>query len=233
MGNVMPTIVLDSIPLRFDPEEFLQLTHIDLSAPSAKTGAALIETALPVARPKAMYKICYIEERTEGGVQLEGIRFTSAVMSQNLSEVERVFPYIVTCGVELDTITTSPEDVFACYMLDGLKELALQQAIEHLRNHLADNYGLDTERISTMNPGSGNRNVWPISQQRQLFQLLGDVEASIGVCLTDSFLMTPNKTVSGILFPTEVPFVSCQLCTREECPRRRAAYTGVVGMPGH
>jgi hypothetical protein len=84
-----------------------------------------------------------------------------------------------------------------------------------------------------MNPGSGNRNFWPIGQQRQLFQLLGDVEASVGVRLTDSFLMTPNKTVSGILFPTDVPFVSCQLCTRENCPRRRAQYTGVVGLAGH
>ena len=229
----MTAIILDSIPLRFDPEEFRELTHIDLSAPSAETGAALLQSALPVAGPKAMYKVCYIEERSEKEVELEGIRFTSAVLSQNLREVERVFPYIVTCGVELDTVTVSTDDVFAAFMIDGLKELVLRQAIEHLRNHLAETYGLDTERMSTMNPGSGNKNVWPISQQRQLFQLLGDVEASIGVRLTDSFLMTPNKTVSGILFPTEVPFVSCQLCTRENCPRRRARYTGVVGMAGH
>ena len=72
-----------------------------------------------------------------------------------------------------------------------------------------------------------------LGQQRQLFQLLGDVESSIGVRLTDSFLMIPNKTVSGILFPTEVPFYSCQLCTREACPRRRAEYTGVAGLTGH
>ena len=229
----MTAIILDNIPLSFDAEEFQELTHIDLSAASAETGAALLQSALPVAGPKAMYKVCYIEERSEEEVELEGIRFTSAVLSQNLSEVERVFPYIVTCGVELDTVTVSTDDVFAAFMIDGLKELVLRQAIEHLRNHLAETYGLDTERMSTMNPGSGNKNVWPISQQRQLFQLLGDVEASIGVRLTDSFLMTPNKTVSGILFPTEVPFVSCQLCTRENCPRRRARYTGVVGMAGH
>jgi hypothetical protein len=233
MENIMSATVLDAIPLRFDPDEFRDLTHIDLSAPSLKAGADLVNSALPVARPKAMYKVCYIDERTEDEVELEGIRFTSEVMRQNLSEVQRVFAYIVTCGVELDTVAVSPEDGFAGYVLDGLKEMALLQAIEHLKNHLAETYGLDPQRMSTMNPGSGNRDVWPISQQRQLFQLLGDVEASIGVRLTDSFLMTPNKTVSGILFPTEVPFVSCQLCTRENCPRRRAQYTGVVGMAGH
>jgi hypothetical protein len=229
----MTATVLDSIPLSFDAEEFQKLTHIDLSVPSVRATAGLLEAALPIARPKAMYKVCYIYNRTEDGVDLEGIRFTSEVLSQNLSEVERVFPYIVTCGVELDTVAISRNDVLAGYMLDGLKELALRQAIEYLKKHLAETYGLDTERMSTMNPGSGNRNVWPIGQQRQLFQLLGDVGALVGVHLTDSFLMTPNKTVSGILFPTEVPFVSCQLCTRENCSRRRTEYTGVVGLAGH
>ena len=233
MGNIMSAIILDSIPVTLDPEEFQRLTHVDLSAPSVKTGADLLASAIPAARPKAMYKVCYIGERTEEEVELEGIRFTSTVMSRNLREVQRVFPYIVTCGVELDSIAVSQQDVFAGYMLDGLKELVLRQAVKHLRDHLAENYGLDTQRLSTMNPGSGNGDVWPISQQRQLFQLLGDVEASIGVGLTDSCLMTPNKTVSGILFPTEVLFVSCQLCTRENCPRRRAQYTGVLDPAGH
>ena len=233
MGNIMSAIILDSIPVTLDPEEFQKLTHIDLSAPSLKTGADLIAEALPTARPKALYKVCYIEERTDEEIELEGIRFTSTVLSRNLREVERVFPYVVTCGVELDTIAVSPEDVFAGFMLDGLKELVLRQAIDHFRQHLAENYGLDEQHMSTMNPGSGNRDVWPISQQRQLIQLLGDVESSIGVVLKDSYLMTPNKTVSGILFPTEVPFVSCQLCTRENCPHRRAQYTGVLGLAGH
>ncbi len=229
----MRATVLDSIPFSFEPEEFRKLTHIDLSAPSTRAAAGLLEAALLVARPKAVYKVCYIEERSQGGVELEGIRFTSEVLSRNLSEVERVFPYIVTCGVELDTVAISQNDVFAGFLLDGLKELALRQAIEHLKAHLAGNYGLDAQKMSTMNPGSGNRNVWPIGQQRQLFQLLGDVETLVGVRLTDSCLMTPNKTVSGILFPTDVPFVSCQLCTRENCPRRRAEYSGVVGLAGH
>jgi hypothetical protein len=105
--------------------------------------------------------------------------------------------------------------------------------VEFLKTHLERIYGLDPEKMSTMNPGSGNKDVWPIAQQRQLFRLLGNVEASVGVRLTDSYLMTPNKTVSGILFPTDVPFFSCQLCTRENCPRRRAEYTGVVGLAGH
>jgi hypothetical protein len=225
--------IVENIPFSFDEKEFRKLTHIDLSGPYAKAITNLLEDALATARPKALYKVCYIDNRTEDTVELEGIRFTSRVLSRNLNEVERVFPYIVTCGTELDTCLSAETDVLARYWLDGLKEMALRTAVEHLKNHLAAEYGLKAEKLSTMNPGSGNKNVWPISQQRQLFRLLGDVEGAVGVRLTDSFLMTPNKTVSGIFFPTEVHFVSCRLCTRENCPRRRAEYTETVGLAGH
>jgi hypothetical protein len=46
----------------------------------------------------------------------------------------------------------------------------------------------------------------------------------VGVRLTDSCLMMPTKSVSGIRFPTETSFESCQLCPRDDCPGRRAPY---------
>lgn len=42
---------------------------------------------------------------------------------------------------------------------------------------------------------------WPLTQQQPLFTLLGDPEASIGVQLTDSLLMIPNKSLSGSGLP--------------------------------
>jgi hypothetical protein len=75
-----------------------------------------------------------------------------------------------------------------------------------------------------MNPGSGDADVWPIQQQRELFSLLGDVQGELGVSLTESCLMVPNKTVSGLIFPTEIDFESCQVCKRKDCPNRRAPY---------
>jgi hypothetical protein len=57
-----------------------------------------------------------------------------------------------------------------------------------------------------------------------LFQLLADVEASIGVRLNKSLVMIPTKSVSGIYFQTEVSFFNCQLCQRGKCPGRKARY---------
>ncbi len=85
-----------------------------------------------------------------------------------------------------------------------------------------------------MSPGSLND--WGIEEQSPLFSILGDVETAIGVRLNESFVMVPNKSLSGIYFPTEIQFYSCQLCHRENCPTRKAPYDeklarefGIVG----
>ncbi len=36
--------------------------------------------------------------------------------------------------------------------------------------------------------------------------------------------MVPYKTTSGVLFPTEVDFRSCEVCRRENCPSRQAPF---------
>jgi len=219
-------VVLADIPLRFDEERFRAQVHLDRFPQTQSAAEALLAQAVPLARPKALYKACYIAERDAEGLRLQGVDFRSRVLAKNLEPLDRVFPYVATCGTELEALQRSCADLLAQYWLDALKEMALDRARQGLRAHLAQRFGLDPARLSSMNPGSGNRDLWPISQQAPLFRLLGDVEQAIGVRLTDSFLMTPNKTVSGILFPTELPFESCQLCTRPDCPRRRAAYQG-------
>ncbi|MBL7126991.1 MAG: hypothetical protein ISS58_07330 [Dehalococcoidales bacterium] len=81
-----------------------------------------------------------------------------------------------------------------------------------------------------MAPGSGAADVWPITQQKELFSIFGNVEDLIGVRLTDKYLMIPIKSVSGIFFQTKTTFITCQLCPREACIGRRAEYDlGLVG----
>ena len=77
-------------------------------------------------------------------------------------------------------------------------------------------------QMSHMNPGSLAD--WPLTQQKELFSILGNVEAAIGVTLTDGMAMVPTKSTSGIYFATEIRFESCQLCPNEGCIGRRAPY---------
>ncbi len=98
--------------------------------------------------------------------------------------------------------------------------MAMRSAVAVVGEYIQQRYR--PGRLSRMNPGSLPD--WPLHQQTPLFALVGEVEAGIGVRLTDSYLMIPRKSVSGIQFPTEESFESCQLCGREPCPGRRAPY---------
>ena len=153
-------------------------------------------------------------------MDIKGVRFTSRVLRVNLEEVQRVFLYIATCGTEVESIDIPSDDLMRKFVLDTIKQMALGDAIKHLREHIDREYR--PGKMSAMAPGSLED--WPISEQKQLFSIFGDVESLIGVKLTDSFLMLPLKSISGICFPTEFTFESCQLCPRERCPGRRAAY---------
>jgi len=65
---------------------------------------------------------------------------------------------------------------------------------------------------------------WGIEEQRNLFSILGDIETAIGVTINQSFFMIPSKSLSGIYFPSEIKFYSCQLCPRKNCLSRKAGY---------
>ncbi|GAH06452.1 unnamed protein product, partial [marine sediment metagenome] len=91
-----------------------------------------------------------------------------------------------------------------------------------LEDYLRKKYALG--RMSTMAPGEGSMEDWPITQQKELLSIFGNVEELIGVKLTEALLMVPLKSVSGIFFPTRVEFISCQLCPREACEGRKAPY---------
>ncbi len=186
----------------------------------------IFEAARTIARPKAMYKLAFIDEKTDDSVTIDargshgGVVLSSRVLRVNLEAAHRLFAYVATCGSELHEWGDSLDDMLHQYWVDAIKEMALVAAIQALIQHLSSCYALG--RTATMAPGSLAD--WPIREQRPLFKILGDPQAAIGVTLTDSFLMIPNKTVSGVRFPTEERFESCQLCPRDSCPGRRAAY---------
>jgi len=212
--------VLSDTPIEFDLASVLSDLHVPPDSEDAAALARLLESVRAVVNPKAIYDICYIEDRTLSSVTINGVTFTSRVLQVNLEKVHRVFPFVVTCGRELEHVPGVDGDPLREYWLDHLRILALRAATARAKDHIESTY--QPGKMSSMSPGSLQD--WPITQQTQLFTLLGDVEGAIGVALTDSFLMVPMKSVSGIYFPTETSFHSCSLCPRKDCPGRSAPY---------
>ena len=216
----MDTILLDDIAVDFDEQALQKRLHVQPGSADAEELSQLCSDARRIARPKALYRIVYIDDKDDHGVVVDGVRLTSRVLRVNLDGVHRCWVYTATCGKELGDWADRLDDVLLQFWGEALKETALGAAIRRLNADLNERF--QPGKTSAMAPGSLVD--WPLSQQRPLFALLGDAERLAGVRLTDSCLMLPNKSISGLRFPTEASFESCQLCPRADCPSRRARY---------
>lgn len=212
--------ILTDIEVNLPLRKVTRALHMGEESGQLNEVKKLIDRAYSLIHPRAMYTVAYIDEKNKDTVHINGIEFTSRILRKNLDKLQRVFPYVVTIGGELEREATSYEDLMKQYYLNTIADLALGSIMDFVEDELKEKYRLG--QLSRMNPGSLKD--WPITQQQQLFSIIGDVEESIGVRLNESFLMIPRKSTSGIFFPTEVKFYNCQLCPRENCPGRKASY---------
>lgn len=216
----MKPVILDNISFEPTPEAVNLILDTKLGRRSAEDFQKLIEEGRELAKPRVLYKVVYVNEKGKDYVKVGRQTFTSRVLRQNLENVHRLFLYVATCGRELDAWKKSKPGALEQYYASAVNELALTSAREYFIAHLEKKYEL--KKTTSMAPGSLPD--WPITEQRPLFALLGDAIEDIGVRLLDSLLMDPGETVSGIRYPAESTFASCELCQRGGCPNRVAPY---------
>ena len=135
---------------------------------------------------------------------VDGVRFVSRALRRNLDAVERVFPYIATCGTEADAIAVPPDDLVQAIWLWTLKEAVLRAAREHLFQHLSTRYRI--AHYATMDPGSGDAEVWPL----ELVPARGAAPADRWRYLDDDF--APGGGTVGVIPTVTKPF--CGDCDR-------------------
>lgn len=179
----------------------------------------MMDGADRIARPAALFGVCPVDETAA----VSGFSLASELVVEKLSGKSRCFPYIATCGPELEKWSEKYSgDFLAEFWADEIKKKFLYHITQELLRHLKAHYHT-SGHLAALNPGSLPQ--WPVSGQQELFAILGGrvfVEKAIGVTYSDSFLMLPSKTVSGIAFESEVFYENCQHCPLTRCPNRRA-----------
>mgnify|MGYP001613243545 CR=1 FL=1 len=220
MKNLKDSVrVLDDIPVKINVADVL--ARLRMRGDTKRIEAMiqeLIEMVTQVARPKVIYTVSEVSNADGKNLEVDGVEFTHHVPALNFSQGERVFPYVATCGVEIETIKLPPGNAMKGYCLDIIKNMVLRSAGNYLQDHLKQTYHL--EEISRLAPGEA---MGTTAQQPKLFSILGDVDGSIGVRLNAHNIMLPEKSNSGIYFETSVKIESCQLCPND-CRGRRAPY---------
>ena len=191
----------------------------------------MLREAQTVARPRAMCRVTPIEAKGPDWVELAGVRITSALVGQKLADQEICVLSIATCGPELGAWAQAYKaDVMLQFWADEIMLAYLGEAIAGLDTHMKTEIFNGT-KYARLSPGSLKE--WPISGQGPLFRVLGAQDdgkgglvSPLGVRLTPSFLMMPEKSVSSLSFLNDTGYVNCAYCPRLRCPNRRVPYTG-------
>ena len=209
------------IPTAIDRAELVKFFKVERTRPMMeKYLDEVIAIAQPVIRAKGLYRLASVGAKSDDSVEIEGVRFTSKVLSKSLANIETVVPYLCTSGKELDDLPIPPSDRLRYYCLDLIKMQVVFQAITYFMNYLKEKFNYP--EVTHLHPGEFAD--LGIDAQVPLFSLFHDTETVIGLKLTPNKTLSPVKSGSGILFYNGSSFISCELCLQPHCTGRHAAY---------
>jgi hypothetical protein len=162
------------------------------------------------------------------------IIFEGEKKNEDQAPLENIYPhsnylalFALTLGIEIvDTINDlfNKKDFAAAAMLDSVASMAADRSVEVLENFLFNDLSKrdlikNDSIVLGYSPGYCG---WDLSGQKKLFQHLNPGE--IGINLNDSFLMSPLKSVSGVLISAdkkihvfESSFTFCGYCKNQTC----------------
>lgn len=150
----------------------------------AEASRLLTQTAVP----KSAYRVF---GRCDNGLNflLESNDITAL-----LSDCDRVILFAATLGAQVDMLLRRYQvsDLQKALVLDACANAAIENVCDNLCADFTRSYGTVTHRFS---PGYGDL---PFEKQADFARVL-DLQRSIGVTLTDSGLMIPQKSVTAVV----------------------------------
>lgn len=183
-----------------------------------------IEHAHQFLAPSFSYVIRDIELVAGTSVFIEGgIIFESGVIARLLEQCNKVAVFVLTIGKYLEDMANQlAQDglVLQSAVLDAIGSDAAERLADSVESHISEvahNQGLTISR--RFSPGYCD---WDVTQQKLVFKTMkGDYA---GVHLTDSCLMLPRKSISGIIgigADQVAEYNPCKTCDRRDCIGRR------------
>ena len=86
----MNQIILNDIPCELDTQKIAKRLHVEPGSEDYNDLESLLIQVVQVARPKAIYKPIFIEEKGSDFVMLDNQKMVSTVMPQNLKDVHQI-----------------------------------------------------------------------------------------------------------------------------------------------
>ena len=216
-----------------DIDEILRYLRVRGEAPEelrAQVEAAAEELAETL-RPQFVYRVFPLE-RGEGGVALQGsgVTLTGGLASKMLRSCDAAVLLCCTLGMEFERRLRALErrDMGKAVILDACGSAWVESGCDAAEREIAERFSgrFLTDRFS---PGYGDL---PLSLQRSVLDAL-DARRRLGIHLSESFLMTPSKSVTAVIGLSDTPQPArvrgCGYCAMKgNCDYRKGGTTCAV-----
>lgn len=180
----------------------------------------------PIVRPRYCFFITKGELDTEADTLTVGTScmHIGRIISRQLRGSEAFAFFIATAGVEFEEYQMrlkDDDDMVRTFIADSFGSVIAERTADCMEQALQ--YEIDSRGWLHTNRFSPGYCGWHVSEQRKLFPLFG-MERPCGVWLTESSLMVPIKSVSGVIGigqGVRKLEYSCGLCDYKDCYKRR------------
>jgi hypothetical protein len=182
----------------------------------------ITEELLPLGGIKAEY-IIFPEiglNREEKSLQIEGVTFNiKPIIYGQMKEADEAALFICTAGLvigEMSRNSMKSGDLLRGYVYDVIGSEVVEAAADMMQEELRKEVAVCGMKITNrFSPGYCG---WDVAEQHKLFSFFND--NFCGIALTESALMNPVKSVSGIIgIGKDVKYTSyqCHLCDDKNC----------------
>jgi hypothetical protein len=187
---------------------------------------SMIDDLRSVLTPRfVFYTISGTVDEEHDVLTLDGQQFSvGRIIARQLRRSQKFAVFVATAGMEYDQWAhrlNAEGDMLRTFVADCLGTIIAEKAADCMEVSLQEHIDADgLRRTNRYSPGYCG---WHVSEQQKLFALLPD-EAPCGVTLTESSLMLPIKSVSGVIgLGPDVRKMdyTCGLCSYADCFRKK------------
>ena len=184
----------------------------------------LINKCLPDYERSADYKACFLEVPVNienNTVSFDCFEITSHNLSTLLRGCDKAILVAATLGVKIDMLIKRAEvtSKAEALILNSIAIAGIEQYMAVLNEYFKSMYN-GYELRPRYSPGYGDV---ALEYQKEIINTL-DTKRKIGVALSDSLLMTPQKSVSAIIGLGKDGCIhldrDCELCNKRDCEYR-------------
>lgn len=164
--------------------------------------SALIEESEPALitalKPNYIYRTFDIENITENEVTLKSctMKLQGKDIASHLKDCQKAVLLCATVGADVDKLIriSQIEDMAKAVVIDTMASVAIEMTCNEIEKIIKTEYK-DFFMTWRYSAGYGD---FPIETQKAFTEILNSYR-SIGVCTTDSYLLTPKKSVTAVI----------------------------------